>query len=61
MKDTDDLCELAYYELTERVKHFMTKSDVAFTECNCEMASYLLIVAERFSNELKIRVVLTAM
>lgn len=60
MKEHDNLDELAYDELVQRVNKYMTLSSDAYHNGDNEKAAYYLVVAERFSNELKIRVVTTA-
>lgn len=59
-KDYEDLSELAYDELVQRAKHFMQKSSDEYHKANNELGAYYLIVAERFFNEMKIRIVVTA-
>ena len=60
MRDHANMDDLAYDELCQHVKHFMEKSSDAYHEGNNSEAAYYLVVAERFSNELKNRVILTA-
>ncbi len=61
MKAYEDMNELSFHELVERVQFFNEKASDAFFEGDNEKASYCLVAAERFANELKLRVILTAM
>ena len=55
-----DMQDMGYDDLCQHVKHFTEKSSDAFIAGNNAEAAYCLVVAERFSNELKLRVILTA-
>lgn len=56
-KENADINDLAYDELVQHSRHFLELSSDAFHETNNNLASYYLLVSERFSNELRLRVV----
>lgn len=60
MKEHDNLDELAMNELSVRAQYFMVLADDAFHKSNNQLSSHYLLVAERFFNEMKIRVITTA-
>lgn len=55
--DTD---ELAFHELCKTAISYLEKSDDEYHEGENSMGAYYLIVAERFFNEMKVRVVTTS-
>lgn len=59
-KDFCKMEDLSYDEICQHVSHFVGLSSDSFHEADNRMGAYYLVVVERFLNELKLRVVLTA-
>lgn len=56
-KENADINDLAYDELIQHSRYFLELSSDAFHNSDNNLASYYLLVSERFSNELRLRVV----
>lgn len=63
-QEYEDLNEMAFDELAQSVKYYTERASEEFHAdggTNSQKGAYYLIVAERFFNEMKIRIVTTAM
>lgn len=60
MNDYDDVTLLGCSQVTERLVHFAQKADDEFFETNNGQAGYYLVVVEKYLNELKNRVIHSA-